>query len=82
MLTSRGVGPFASGAFGGVLEAHEHGSAGRVTNIANLPIVALWATGREIAFAYRLSLPAETGCEIGSVAGHHEASRSPMRATG
>ena len=83
MLAGRSVRPLAGGAFRGVLQAHEHGLARRVANIANLPIVALSAASSEIAFAYRLGLTAETGCEIGSVvAGHYAASRSPMRATG
>jgi hypothetical protein len=83
MLACRGVGPFAGRAFGAVLQADEHGSAGRVADIANLPIVALSAAGTEIALADRLGLPAETGCKIGSIAAsHHAASRSPMRTTG
>lgn len=83
MLARRGVGPFAGRAFDGVLEAHEHGTARRVADIANLPIVALSAARTEIMPTHRLGLPAETGCKIGSVAAsHYAASRSPMRSTG
>jgi hypothetical protein len=75
--------PFTGSAFHAVVQPDEHGSASRVSDIANLPVIALFATIREIVTAHRLGLPAETLRQFGSVeTRHYAASRSPMRSTG
>ena len=84
MLAGRGVGPFAGGAAAGFrpLEPHEHRAARRVADVADQPVSALAPSVGEIVAAHRLGLARETARQFGSVAGHHAASRSPMRSIG
>ena len=83
MLAGGGIGPFAGLSLGRVPEPHEHRAAGRVADIANLPVIALAATVGEIMAAHYLSLPDEAVCQIGGVGtGHYAASRSEIRASG
>ena len=82
VLAGGGVGPFAGRPLGRLLEPDEHRAARRVAHVADQPIAALTAAVGEIVAAYRFGLARETVRQFGSVAGHHAASRSPMRSTG
>jgi hypothetical protein len=54
-----------------ILQPHEHRAARRVAHIADLPVVALTASGRQIVTAHRLGLPAKAVCKFCGVTGHH-----------
>ena len=83
MLAGGGVGPFAGRPFRRLLEPDEHRAARRIAHIAHQPVAALPAAGGEVVAAHRLGVARETVCQFGGVvAGHHAASRSPMRSTG
>jgi hypothetical protein len=84
MLAGGGVGPFAGGAAAGFgsLESDEHRAARCVAHVADEPITALAPAIEEIMTAHRLGFARETVRQVGSIARHHAASRSPMRSTG
>ena len=84
VLARGGVGPFAGGAATGFrpLEPDEHGAPRCIAHVADEPIAALAPSIGEIMAAHRLGLARETVRQLGSVARHHAASRSPMRSTG
>src|SRR5262249_53994314 len=82
MLAGGGVGPFAGRSFRRFPQPHEHRSARRVAHVAHQPVAALAPAIGEIVTAYRLGLSREAVRQLGGVARHHAASRSPMRSTG
>ena len=96
IFTALRIGPFTGCPFAGLRpdKANKHRPARIVLHIANLPVVALLATvrqimaalamaGGEIVAAHRLGLLAETLRQFGGVeTRHYAASRSPMRSTG
>ena len=83
IFTRGRVLPFAGNAFHAVVQPDEHRAASRVSDIANLPVIALFAAIGEIMAAHRLGLSAETLRQFGSVeTRHYAASLSPMRRTG
>ena len=83
IFTRGRVLPFTGNAFHAVVQPDEHGAASRVSDITNLPVIALFATIRQIVTAHRLGLSTETLREFGSVeTRHYAASRSPMRRAG
>jgi len=77
-------GPFAGLTAAGVhaFQADEHRAARSVPDIADLPVVADATSVGEIVTAHRLGLARETACQLGSIACHQAASRSPMCSTG
>ncbi len=82
VLAGGGIGPFAGWTLGQLFQPDEHGTAWRIAGVADQPIAAFAPAIGEIVAAYRFGLARETVRQFGSVAGHHTASRSPMRATG
>ena len=85
IFTALRIGPFTGCPFAGLRpdKANKHRPARIVLHIANLPVVALLATVRQIMAAHRLGLLAETLRQFGGVeTRHYAASRSPMRSTG
>ena len=60
IFTRGRVLPFTGNAFHAVVQTDEHGTARRVSDIADLPVIALFATIRQIVAAHRLGLSAET----------------------
>ncbi len=85
IFTALRIGPFTGRPLAGFRpgKANEHRPARIVLHIANLPVIALLATVRQIVAAHRLGLSAETLRQFGGVeTRHYAASRSPMRSTG
>ena len=60
IFTRGRVLPFTGNAFYAVVQPDEHRPASGVSDIANLPVIALFAPIRKIVTAHRLSLSAET----------------------
>ena len=82
MLAGRGIGPFAGGPFRRLLETDEHRATRCIVDVADQPVPPLAPAVGEIVSAHRFGLAREAVRQFGSVAGHHAASRSPMRAIG
>src|SRR5258705_13772186 len=81
MLAGGGIGPLAGGTFAGHIasEPHEHGAAGGVPDIADLPIVAATPAVGEGVTANRLGLTREATCQLGDMTSHgHAAVRSEI----
>src|ERR1700737_558590 len=64
VLAGRRVGPFAGRAAAGVhaFQADEHRAAGRVPDVADLPVIADATSVEEIMTAHRLGLAREAMC--------------------
>ena len=75
-----GIGPMPGGARTGFrpAEPDEHRPAGRVANVAHRPVAALAPPVGQVMAAYRLGIAGEAARQFGSVAGHHETSRSAL----
>src|SRR5260221_196362 len=77
MLARRGISPFACGPPAGArsTEANEHGSPGRVANVADSPVAADTSSIREIVAAHAFSLLGKAAREIRYLRGHGRAPR-------
>jgi hypothetical protein len=66
MLSGCRVGPLARWPLAGVtaFQADEHRAAGRVPDVADLPVIADATSVREIATAHRLGLAREAMCQL------------------
>ena len=66
------VSPFARPATARVdaFQAHKHRAAGRVPDVADLPIIADATSVGEIVTAHRLGLAREAMCQLGRIARH------------
>ena len=82
MLAGRSIGPFAGGPFRRLLKTHKHRATRCIVDITDQPVPSLSPAVGEIVSAHRFGLAREPMRQLGSVAGHHAASRSPTRAIG
>src|SRR5215831_11426101 len=57
-------------------EPHEHRPAGRIANIAHRPVATPAPPVGQVMAAHGLGITREAARQFGSVAGHHETSRS------
>src|SRR5207245_9794317 len=75
-----GIAPRPGGAGTGVRSAEpdEHRPAGRIANVAHYPVATLAPPIGQVMAADRLGVTGEAARQFGSVAGHHETSRSAL----